>query len=79
MPAGFQSDQYEEARQALCLLLFHFRAIERAARVIAKAGMPNEPLIIYDEAMPRIMSGDFKEEDQEIEKAILQQARKAKL
>ena len=61
--------EYEDARRALCCLLFHFRSVEMAKRITA--GMPNEPLMICDEAAGRLAIGDSKEEDVEIEKAIL--------
>lgn len=79
MPEDFHSDQYEEARHAVCLLFFHFRATERAARATAKAGLTREPRMISDETIPRIAFGDFKEEDQEIEKAILKRGRESNL
>ena len=75
MPAKFRSAPYEEARHALCLLLFHFRGLESAARLIA--GLPNEPLMLCDEAVRRIALGDFKDEDEEIKNAILQQVRES--
>src|SRR6516162_4877611 len=75
MPANFHSAQYDEARRAMCLLLYHFRAIEMMTR--ATADLPNEPLMICDETMCRISARDFKDDDEEIEKAILHQVRKS--
>ena len=62
-------EEYESARRALCRLLFHFRAIENAKRCMA--GRPNVPLMICDETVPLLALGDSKEEDAEIEAAVL--------
>ena len=77
IPADLSSAQYEEARSALCLLLYHFRAIETATRMAA--GLANEPLMVSDDGAGRICLGDVKEEAQEIEKAVMKQARESNL
>jgi len=69
MPADFHSDGYEDARRKLCLLLYNFRSREMALRIMAD--MPHHQLIVCDDTAGRIAIGDSKEDDQEIEKAIL--------
>jgi hypothetical protein len=69
IPTSFQSPDYDAARQKLCQLLYHFRSLELAARLTAD--MPNDPLMICDESAVRIAFGDSKDEDAEIEKAVM--------
>jgi hypothetical protein len=68
IPTGFRSDEYEAARRGLCRLLFHFRSRELAARLTAD--LPHQPLMAFDESAGRVASGDSKDEDEEIERAI---------
>ena len=69
IPASFHDEAYEDARRKLCLLLFHFRGREMVARLTAD--MPHRPLMVYDDSAGRIGSGDCRDDDEEIEKAIL--------
>ncbi len=70
IPTSFHSDQYEHARRNLCRLLYHFRSHEMAARLTAD--MPHQPLMVCDESAGRVAFGDSKEEDEEIERAIIE-------
>ena len=70
IPSGFQSEEYEEARRDACRLLFHFRAQETAARLTAE--WPHEPQLVWDESAGRVALGDSKEEDEEIERVLVE-------
>jgi hypothetical protein len=70
IPATFDSDEYRDARRQLCRLLFHFRSREMAARLTTD--MPHRQLMVFDDSAGRIAFGDFKDEDEEIEKAIIE-------
>jgi hypothetical protein len=70
IPASFHSDDYEDARRKLCRLLFHFRSHEMAARLTAD--MPHQPLMVFDDSAGRLVFGDSKDEDEEIERAIVE-------
>ncbi|MGZ5519245.1 MAG: hypothetical protein ACXWJX_16230 [Limisphaerales bacterium] len=70
IPSSFNSDEYEDARRNVCRLLFHFRSLEMAARLTAD--LPHGPLMICDESAGRVAFGDSKDEDEEIERAIMQ-------
>jgi hypothetical protein len=69
IPATFHSDAYQDARRKLCRLLYHFRSREMAAQLAAD--MPHQPLMVFDISASRIALGDSKDEDEEIEKAII--------
>ena len=69
-PSGFNVAEYEAARRRLCLLLFHFRSRERAAKLTAKMG--HEPLMVCDPAATRISFGEANDEDEEITRAIVE-------
>ncbi len=69
IPASFRCEDYEEARRKFCRLLFHFRGREMVARLTAD--MPHRPLMTFDVSAGRVASGDSKDDDDEIEKAIL--------
>jgi len=73
IPPNFRSDEYETARKDLCHLLYQFRSREMVARLTAK--MRNEPLMIFDDSFGRVASGDSKEEDDEIEIAVMEKVR----
>lgn len=70
IPSGFHSDEYEDARRNLCRLLYHFRSHEMAARLTAD--MPHQPLMVFDDTAGRVAFGDYKDEDEEIERAIIE-------
>jgi hypothetical protein len=70
IPTGFDSHEYEEARRKLCRLLYHFRGREMAARLTSD--VPHRPLMVCDDSAGRRAFGDCKDEDEEIEKAIIE-------
>jgi hypothetical protein len=70
IPTRFRSREYEEARRKLCRLLFHFRSQEMAARLTAD--MPHRPLMVFDDSAGRVALGDSRDEDEEIERAIIE-------
>ena len=70
IPTGFHSDEYEDARRKLCRLLYHFRSHEMAARLMVD--MPHKPLMVGDDSAGRVAFGDSKDEDEEIERAIIE-------
>lgn len=69
IPTSFHFEEYEDARRQLCRLLFHFRGREMVTHLTAD--MPHKPLMVFDDSAGHIASGDFKDDDDEIEKAIL--------
>jgi len=69
IPDCFNSDEYEEVRRELCLLLNHFRNGEEADRLTAD--MPQRPLMVFDESVGRMAMGDSREEDEEICRAVM--------
>ena len=70
IPTGFRSREYEEARRKLCRLLFYFRSREMAMRLTAD--MPHQPLMVFDDSAGRVAPGDSRDEDEEIERAIIE-------
>jgi len=70
IPVNFQACEYEDARRKLCRLLYHFRGHEMAARLTAD--MPHQPMMVCDDSGGRVAFGDSKDEDEEIERAIIE-------
>ena len=70
IPSEFHSDEYEEARRDLCQLLFHFRTQESVSRMMSD--LPQEPLMSFDESAGLVAFGDSREEDEEMERAVVE-------
>jgi hypothetical protein len=69
IPSDFRCAGYDAARRHLCTLLFSFRTRELATQ--STKDFPHKPLMVSDGSVERIAFGDSKEEDAEIEKAIM--------
>jgi hypothetical protein len=72
IPADFHSDGYEAARREVCRFLLHFRSKEMALRFTPD--LPHEPLMICDESAKLVALGESKDEDNEFEKVIKEDA-----
>jgi hypothetical protein len=72
IPVNFHSGEYEAARRHVCRLLLHFRSKEMAKKFYVDS--PNDRLMICDDSATRLAIGDSRDEDNEIENVIREDA-----
>lgn len=69
IPTSPHCEDYEDSRRKLCRLLFHFRSQEMVTRLL---NVPHRPLMTFDASAGRVALGDSQNDDDEMEKAILE-------
>ena len=69
IPPAFRSPGYWECRRELCKLLFVFRSQVYVQRLTAD--MPRHPLMVLEQSVGLLATGDLKVEDDEIDEALV--------